>query len=362
MAIQRKIGSQDISWFLDQHRLNRLDLNPPYQRKSVWTSGDRRYLLDTIFRDYPCPPLYLHKTIDSKGAAIYHVVDGKQRVETVIKFAVENRLRLPSDFGDDRLSNKRWKDIRDDVELRNKFLNYTFIVEYFDDVDSSLVNEIFERMNKNSRKLTRQELRHARYDGWFSHEVDAEVEDALWRTFGVVTPGRARRMADAQFISELLMVIIDGDIIGFDQDAIDETYARYDEVDDPELSFDIDFYKKTLRLTKRHLELMNDTNKCVETYAYTGANMYTLWALLVRKHKTLPADSLLARRYKSFMLQQKRLASDMQGGLIPDDAQSTAVRKYSRAGIDYYQNNQSATTEYPQREKRLLALESAILK
>jgi uncharacterized protein with ParB-like and HNH nuclease domain len=138
--------------------------SPPYQRKSVWTAGDRRFFLDTIFRDYPCPPIYLHKTIDEKGGAVYHVVDGKQRIETVINFATQNKIRLPKDFGDARLDNKRWKDILGDTDLRNRFLNYVFSVEYFDDVEGALVNEIFARMNKNSRRLTQQELRNARFD------------------------------------------------------------------------------------------------------------------------------------------------------------------------------------------------------
>ena len=361
MVIQRKTGSQDISWFLDQHRLGRIDLNPPYQRKSVWTSGDRRYFLDTIFHDFPCPPLYLHKTIDAKGAAIYHVVDGKQRVETVIKFATENRIRLPTDFGDDRLNNKRWKDIQSDVSLRNLFLNYTFIVEYFDDLDSSLVNEIFERMNKNSRKLTRQELRHARYDGWFSREVDSEVEDPIWRTFGVATPGRARRMADAQFIAELSMVIISNGMIGFNHDKIDETYATYDDVSDPDLDFDPEAYKRVLRRTKKHLEKMNEENKCIETF-FSSANMYSLWALLVKNRAHLPADDLLARRYKKFMTEVTKISEIAQGGLLSEEELQRRLRRYSSPAIEYFQNNQSATTESPQRERRLSALEAALLK
>ena len=98
MKFSRRASTQDVTWFLDQARQNRLDLEPPYQRKSVWTSGDRRFFLDTIFRDYPCPPIYLHKTIDDTGAAIYHIVDGKQRMETIINFASQNRLRLSSRF------------------------------------------------------------------------------------------------------------------------------------------------------------------------------------------------------------------------------------------------------------------------
>src|SRR5215211_3372499 len=118
MKFSRRPTTQDISWFLDLNKQGRLDLNPPYQRKSVWTASDRRYFLDTIFKDFPCPPVYLHKTNDDLGVATYHVVDGKQRIETVIRFATQNKLRIPADYGDERLNNKRWKDVFREVELR----------------------------------------------------------------------------------------------------------------------------------------------------------------------------------------------------------------------------------------------------
>jgi len=53
MAFDRRPITQDISWFLDQHRMGQLDLDPPYQRRSVWSPKDRRFFLDTIFRGYP---------------------------------------------------------------------------------------------------------------------------------------------------------------------------------------------------------------------------------------------------------------------------------------------------------------------
>jgi len=357
MKFSRRASTQDVSWFLDQDRQKRLDLNPPYQRKSVWTSGDRRFFLDTIFRDYPCPPIYLHKTIDDSGTAIYHVVDGKQRIETIINFATQNRIRLPKDFGDERLNNKRWKDIFQAADLRNRFLNYVFSVEYFDDVDGTLVNEIFARMNKNSRKLTPQELRNARFDGWFANQVEKEIENTVWRTFGVVTPGKARRMADAQFIAELLMVIVQNKIVGFDHDAIDQVYADYDDIESPDTPFDVDRFQDLQSSTRKSLVLMNETNHCVEKHASTVSNMYTLWAFLVLNHENLPSIEQLSERYDSFM---NNVGS--YGVQIKSSADAEAsLASYSSDVVEYFQNNQSATTELPQRQSRLDVLKRVLL-
>ena len=74
-----------VSWFLTIHQNGQLDLEPPYQRRSAWTLKDRKYFLDTIFRNYPCPAIFLHKEIcKDTGKINYHVVDGKQRLETIL--------------------------------------------------------------------------------------------------------------------------------------------------------------------------------------------------------------------------------------------------------------------------------------
>jgi hypothetical protein len=301
----------------------------------------------------------LHKTIDEKGGAVYHVVDGKQRIETVINFANLNKIRLPKDFGDARLDNKRWKDILGDTDLRNRFLNYVFSVEYFDDVEGALVNEIFARMNKNSRKLTQQELRNARFEGWFAKEVESEVENAIWKDFKISTPGRARRMADAQFIAELLAVIIDDKIVGFDHDYIDQIYADYDEIEDPDFPFDEEAFKETQSATKRRLLAMNQRNKCVEEYASTAAGMYTLWSFLVLNRRQLPSIAVLANKYKKFMGKVEEISAEAKR-LGEERIDQEAPNRFSRDAFEYFQNNQSATTELPQRQSRLDALTRAL--
>lgn len=82
----RSLTTQDISWFLDIHDKGQLNLDPPYQRRSVWSSTDKRFFIDTILNNYTAPPIFLHKTLDEHGRPTYHVVDGKQRLQTIIDF------------------------------------------------------------------------------------------------------------------------------------------------------------------------------------------------------------------------------------------------------------------------------------
>src|ERR1700677_1122365 len=104
--MDRRPTTQDISWLLDLDKNGQLDLNPPYQRRSVWTAKDRRFFLDTIFRNFPSPAIFLHKNISDTGAVKYFVVDGKQRLETILRFS-KGKMRIATDYGDVRLNNKR---------------------------------------------------------------------------------------------------------------------------------------------------------------------------------------------------------------------------------------------------------------
>ena len=109
--MQRRSTSQDVSWFIDLRRHGQVELNPPYQRRSVWNLKDRRFFLDTVFRGYPCPPVFLHKTLDEDQKTVYAVVDGKQRLQTLFMFA-DGEIALAADYGDERLNGKRWDQLR----------------------------------------------------------------------------------------------------------------------------------------------------------------------------------------------------------------------------------------------------------
>jgi hypothetical protein len=354
--MNRRITTQDISWFLDLHSRAQLDLDPPYQRRSVWTPRDRKFFLDTIFRDYPCPAIFLHKTISDQGKTTFHVVDGKQRLETIIAFA-EGKLSIGDDFGDARYSRKRWKDLGD--EQKRLFWNYVLTVENLDSVEGLVVNAVFDRLNRNSRKLTRQELRHSRGDGWFANEVEAEVEKEEWRRIGLITTARARRMSDAQFMSELMQVVIEGKIIGFDQDTLDELYTDYDEPQLTKPLFSEQEFRTRFEAAKRYVLALQDANRVIEHHATGFANFYSLWTLVVLEAQSLPTAAEFACRYDSFMAKVAELSA------VEDLEQYIAKRGDNTADLreplNYYTNAQSATTDLGAREGRHAALKKALL-
>jgi hypothetical protein len=346
--MDRRPTTQDISWLLDLDKNGQLDLDPPYQRRSVWTAKDRRFFLDTIFRNFPSPAIFLHKHISETGSVKYYVVDGKQRLGTILRFS-KGKLRIAQDYGDIRLNNKRFPDISDDFEMKARFWNYQVPVEMIDFQEAELVKDVFDRLNRNSRKLTSQELRHAKFDGWLITKAEAEAELEVWRSLGVATRARATRMMDVQFISELMAVVLQNGPNGFSQDDLDELYAEYDDLDElPD--FDVQEFEDKMALGKSTLMSMDHFNKSVTEIARTFTHIYSLWAVLITASSLPPVD-VIATRYQSFMAKVEELAELGPG--IPNSGFESAAA--------YRENSRGASTEPAQRSARHSILAAELL-
>ena len=338
----RTLTTQDVSWFLDLHDKGQLNLDPPYQRRSVWSPKDRRYFIDTILNNYPAPPIFLHKTLDENGRSTYHVVDGKQRLQTIILFR-DNKVAIPADFSDVALQNKRWKAL--EKESREKFWNYVLIVEMLPDAGEASIKNTFERINRNSRKLTPQEMRHAKYDGWLIRAVEAEAMRVEWRDFGVVTTGRTRRMADTQFISELFSVIIHAGISGFDQDGLDQLYADFDDLDENGEFLEEEFYGSLATAKQIVSDILEEEPDALKFLKAQG-HFYSLWGVIVDNKVEVPPSKLLAQLYVEMMEGvAKRLENQT------DEQQGEMTPKQKAIG-EYASNSRGASTDKTQRVAR----------
>ncbi len=349
--MNRKPNTQDLSWFLDLKNKNQLELDPPYQRKSVWTTDERKFFLDTIFRNYPCPAIFLHKAIDDKGNITYNVVDGKQRLLTLLMFA-NDELSIANEFGDTSLDGKKFSELS--KEYRNIFWNYVFTVEYIDDIDAAVVNEIFDRVNRNSKKLERQELRHAKYAGWFASEAEMETDKPEWKDLGISTTTSARRMRDIQLVSELLLVILDNGIVGFNQDYLDTKYAEYDNPTAEHVDFSEENYKVKKEFVKKTILDLERTTNSITKFAKTANHFYTLWAF-ISLHEQYKSDKF-AKKYLKFMEQVKEIAKEKN---IDHALKKDKKGEYEQAYV-YYQNSIGANTDLAPRKKRLEILNSVL--
>ena len=224
--MNRDSNFQMLSWFTDQYRMGNLDLEPPYQRKSVWNNDYKVYFIDTILRNFPCPTIFLAVEISPSGLTKYNVVDGKQRLLTVFEFVNDEFATSPSTkYSDPAYADKYFSQLTE--EIKPKFWGYKFTIEYLKDANSAELNQSFDRLNRNVARLNAQELRHARFAGTFISYVTQLSDDPFWKNMGQLTLSRIRRMLDIEYVSEIFLVVMHG--IKDGREHLDDYYAAYDD-------------------------------------------------------------------------------------------------------------------------------------
>ena len=82
-ALRHDMYQKTVQDIVNLYENGHLNLSPGFQRDSVWTERDRAKLVDSIMRNYPIPAIFLYRR-SSDGEIIYDVIDGKQRIESIL--------------------------------------------------------------------------------------------------------------------------------------------------------------------------------------------------------------------------------------------------------------------------------------
>lgn len=359
MAEKWRGNRQTISWFIDLYRRGLLALDPPYQRRSVWTQRYREDFVETILLGYPAPSLFLHEEIDSEGGQTYAVVDGKQRLTAVFDFIGDEyatrddvEVKIPSE-----LRGRYFKDL--EPEVRRQFFAYEFTVEYVPTTDELLINEVFDRINRNVAKLSRQELRHARYSGVFAaaiEELCAELNAELPAGFPRIVESSKRQMKDVEFAAQLALLVERGPSTT-GQDELDRVYATRDEDWPAEADVRTEF-QRVVKYTASLLQ-HQDAADLASTRLRNQVDFYSLFgAIHGIPGEALPDPEVGAARLADFI--QK------VGGSEDEEAADTAESADATAAVDdrvttYYNAARSAANDPSQRNARIEILRDALL-
>lgn len=268
---QRNPNTQTASWFLDINSSRRLNLDPPYQRRSVWNLQYRQFFIDSVIRNYPTQSIFLDVDVDPDRPTDYKVIDGKQRLTSLIQFS-EDGFVTPQSLSDLGLQEQYYSDLPRDIKAR--LLNYVFTVESVASATSAELNQAFDRLNRNVSRLNKQELRHAQYGGAFITKMERLAELPIWEEIGLVTPARRRRMLDVEYVSELYIIGVRG--IQDGKDYLDTVYAEFDEEVEDESKGD-----RLFRRTRELLEGIDAKWQISGTRFRNVADFYSLWASVV---------------------------------------------------------------------------------
>lgn len=97
VAVPEPVSAKASTWrineFVEAAKAGRLNLAPSYQRGDVWGTGARQVLIESILRGIPLPSVILLRP--SGGTAQpYEVVDGKQRLTSILRFVGKHPVAM----------------------------------------------------------------------------------------------------------------------------------------------------------------------------------------------------------------------------------------------------------------------------
>lgn len=325
---------RSISWFQDQYSTGRLELRPPFQRKPVWTDKQRSFLIESILMEIPIPEVYVQVNQADDGTERFGVVDGQQRLRTILQFVGierdqdrDHKAKDSNLFVLDALPvaslyrGKAFAEVTGDA--RKRFFQYEICVRFLYTEELREVEDVFKRLNKYTLPLKAQELRNATYHGPFAKLSEQLADDEYWAVHRIVSPAAIRRMADIEMMSDLLIGLLHGPQ-GGSAKIIDQYYEQYEpyEYEFPEQNRIKRLFAKTLDTIKRLFPEIEDVSRWGNR-----ADFYSLFIVVGNLLRDLPRESEGALTEKLMKFAQeidKRLEE-------PTARTSQASKKYARA-------------------------------
>jgi hypothetical protein len=230
-------SSKPLNWqisdIIQWYKKKELVVNETFQRYSVWSPKAKTFLIDTIIQELPLPKIYIRTKLDAKRqTSIREIVDGQQRIRTIVEFA-NNEFRLSS--RSEHYKGFSYDDLSEDD--KEKFLGYNITIEQLLNASDDDVIDIFARLNSYTVNLNMAEKRHAEFQTDFKFAIRKTSQNyrSFIEKFKVFTTKQRFRMADDEFFAEVYSVILNGITDG----GSNRLYKLYKEQDDEKFNEDV---------------------------------------------------------------------------------------------------------------------------
>lgn len=182
---------------LNMLKTQQMKVSPAYQRKFRWSQKRCSQFIESILLGIPIPSLFMATNADST----WEVVDGVQRLSTIVKFGGDAELRNQLELNGSlsltdlqKLTNFTGLTFDEfPTNLQLHFMTRPVKVITLNDKSDLIVRyDLFERLNTGGVALSPQEIRDCVYRGTFADKLEEWATEPNFKAVVRLTPLQQR--------------------------------------------------------------------------------------------------------------------------------------------------------------------------
>lgn len=315
-----------------------LDLSPSYQREFIWSLNDQKELINTIYKKYPLPNLFINILENGK----MEMVDGQQRTRSIYRF-YKSEIKFTR------------KDVQQNIEIED-YLNYQIPVIFIEKAKQEEIREFYVLINKKGKFLNNAEVQRSEFqETLFLKLSDELTSNQAFINLDLFNESTSLRLNDRDFVQELL-----GYLLMYNKDILSNENKHYEGLRDKKIFIEKDIFSNDIT-EEEYTSLRNKFNtildkitilddyKRINTSRYKQRNDFFTLFNFINKHSYLDTETLLYQ-YKVLLELDKK---DNNGNqfIRPTNEDSLSLKNYAtncvsqsnsknarKARLDFFEN------------------------
>lgn len=342
-----------ISDIVQWNEKGEVELSPKYQRNNVWNEKAKAYLIDTIIRGLPIPPIFLRQKVDvNTKSTSREIIDGQQRIRAILEFVVDEKFAIKKSHNKE-FGGKKYSDLDD--ETQEAILEYEIVAEVVTEKDEGLIYDMFARLNSNNYVLNKQEIRNSKYWGDFKvlvYNLASKYRD-FFLANKLLSDNDCTRMRDAELITSMIILLIDG-IVSETPSSVDKTYEKFDGSFDEDGSIE-NTLEGVMDIVEKVYSYLNGNIGCLSNKNY----FFTFYAVVVNQYIGIQGSGLKRNSIysKSEILSNLDSFYDACGSFLNDYASKvtdiSANQSMDPEWAEFKKNHSARTTSKNERTSRI---------
>lgn len=319
---------------IGQFNAEQLIIDSSYQRRKVWLLPDKVRLIETILLDLVMPEVFFWpaETDPDTGDSITHIVDGQQRITSIIEY-INNEFPLSDKHLIDenikaRCGNKTFSELDDEDKIR--LWDYKVSTVVIDRTfDKNSIKQLFFRLNLTNYSLNSQEKLNSK-DSAFGDEAEALSTLDFWKDCRVFSSADARRMQDVRYCCSIYILANEGIVDQTGDKKINDYYMDYAD----EFDADKSLYSK-IEIAMGIISSLR--NKATQSFVAKKAQMYTLFCMAFKMiDKDISLSQEVLEKFIAFVNAYNRFRNEYDIAFADAELRTTNedIKKYKLASSE----------------------------